>query len=205
MGGDDPSDSALLAAWASGCLDAGNQLVERYFGVVHRFFRNKVGTGLDDLVQQTFLGCIEARGRYQERSSFKTYLLAIARNQLYNHYRRQRYDRLDFTTRSAQDLGASPNGLAAKREMEHLLLLALQRIPIDSQVLLELAYWEHLTTADIAAILDVPVNTVHSRLHRARQAMRRELVLLAPELDVVEPELTVSDLNRNRDRGGAIV
>ncbi len=187
------SDNALLAAWASGSSDAGNELIERHFALVRRFFYNKVSLGLDDLVQQTFLGCLEAARRYEERSSFKTFLLAIARKQLYYHYRRQRNERLDFTTSSARDLGASPTATAAQREMERLLSLALQRIPLESQVILELLYWEEMSTAEIAVILAVPVNTVYSRLHRARQSLRRALAELAPDAEIAVPELESRD------------
>ena len=178
------SDNSLLAAWVAGSPDAGNELIERHFLLVHRFFHNKVGVGLDDLVQQTFLGCFEAAHRYEERASFKTFLLAIARNQLYRHYRQQRNQRLDFSSRSARDLGASPTGATAQREMERLLLQALQRIPLEAQVILELLYWEDMSTAEIGTVLEVPVNTVYSRLHRARQSLRRVLAELAPDVEV---------------------
>ena len=73
--------------------------------------------------------------------------------------------------------------------MERLLLLALQRIPLESQVILELQYWEELSTAEIGVILGVPVNTVYSRLHRARQSLKRVIAELAPDVEIVVPEV----------------
>jgi RNA polymerase sigma factor (sigma-70 family) len=184
------TDSDLLAAWSTGSRDAGNALIERYFAVVHRFFRNKVGAEIDDLVQQTFLACVEARERYRAESSFKTFLLAIARNHLFKHYRRT-HDKADFTLTSIRDLGTSPSGIVAKRQDEHLVAEALQRVSLDAQVILELAYWEELDGADIAQVLDLPINTVYSRLHRAKQSLRGRLEELAPDQDCLARTLRV--------------
>ena len=186
------SDGELLAQWSAGSRTAGNELIERHFDTVHRFFRNKVGSEIEDLVQQTFLGCVEARVRYQGQASFKTFLLAIARNQLYTHYSKRRREVLDFTLTSVHDLGTSPTGVLAKREDERLLTEALRRVPLDAQVVLELAYWEGLDGAEIAQVLAVPLNTAYSRLRRAKIALLDRLRELAPDrvdLDQVVPSV----------------
>lgn len=177
-----PSDDELLNAWADGDCRAGSDLVDRHFARVNRFFRNKVGAELEDLVQQTFLGCVEARGRYEKRSSFVTFLLSIARHQLFNHYRAHRRVTFDEVTSTRLiDSGTSPVGTLAKRDEERLLARALQQLPLDSQVILELAYWEELDGPEIAVVLDLPVNTVYTRLRRARDALREILRSLAPD------------------------
>jgi RNA polymerase sigma-70 factor (ECF subfamily) len=178
------TDAELLERWARGSVGAGNELIERYFAVVHRFFRNKVASESEDLIQQTFLACIEARARYQGRSSFKTFLLAIARNQLLCHYARTRRHAFDAGLSSVRDLGTTPTGAIARSEDERLVMQALQRIPLDAQVVLELVYWEGLDVVEVAAVLELPVNTAYSRLRRAKLVLRdklRELSSLAPE------------------------
>ena len=175
------TDADLLAEWAAGSRAAGDELIERYFAVVHRFFNNKVGAELEDLVQQTFLACIEARARYRGDASFKTFLLAIARNQLYVHYRRQRRSALDFELTSIHDFGTSPSAVVARREDERLVAQALRRVPLEAQVLLELAFWEGCDGPEIARVLEVPINTVYSRLRRAKLALREHLQALAPD------------------------
>jgi RNA polymerase sigma factor (sigma-70 family) len=181
MSGTLVSDGELLAQWSAGSRAAGNELIERHFDVVHRFFRNKVGSDIEDLMQQTFLACVEARVRYQGQASFKTFLLAIARNQLFTHYSKRRREVLDFTLTSVHDLGTSPTGVLARREDEHLLSEALRRVPLDAQVVLELAYWEGLDGAEIAQVLEVPLNTAYSRLRRAKLALLERLRDLAPD------------------------
>jgi RNA polymerase sigma factor (sigma-70 family) len=175
------TDVELLSEWASGSRAAGDELIERHFALVHRFFRNKVGSEVEDLVQQTFLACIEARARYQGDASFKTFLLAIARNTLFKHYSKQRRTALDFELTSVRDLNTSPTGIVARREDERLLAEALRRVPLEAQVVLELAYWEGCDGAEIARVLDVPLNTAYSRLRRAKIALHERLVELAPD------------------------
>jgi RNA polymerase sigma-70 factor (ECF subfamily) len=175
------SDDELFDAWAAGCRASGARLIERHFDLVRRFFRNKVGPELEDLVQQTFLGCLEARERFERRATFKTFLLGISRNQLLLHYRRSRHATVDFSTTSIYDLGTSPSGAVARSQDEQLLAEAFRRVPLDAQLILELAYWEDLDGASIAQVLDVPINTAYSRLRRARDALRELLETIAPD------------------------
>jgi RNA polymerase sigma-70 factor (ECF subfamily) len=175
------NDADLLQQWAAGSREAGNLLIERHFECVHRFFRNKVGPEIEDLVQQTFLGCVEARARFQGQASFKTFLLAIARNQLFTHYGKQRRHAFDVTVTSLHDMGTSPSGVAAQREDERLLAEALRRVPLEAQVVLELAYWEGLDGGEIARVLDVPLNTAYTRLRRAKAQLRLRIEQLAPD------------------------
>lgn len=182
------TDLDLLDAWRSGDLESGEQLFRRYIGQLGRFFRNKVDVGVEDLIQNTFLACIEGRERFRGTSSFRTYLFGIAHNLLLAHYRRQRRD-IDFAHSSVVDLGASPSGPLARRDEQAALLRALRSIPLDYQVVLELSYWESLAGPEIAEILGLPANTVRSRLARARVALREAL-----ERGVSSPELLRSTL-----------
>jgi RNA polymerase sigma-70 factor (ECF subfamily) len=66
------------------------------------------------------------------------------------------------------DLDPGPGTLAVQRREHRVLLEALRNIPIDDQVMLELHYWEDLTTDEIATALDIPIGTSRGRLQRAR-------------------------------------
>lgn len=169
-----PTDLELLDAWRGGDARAGNTLFRRYVAQLGRFFRNKVDVGVEDLLQATFLACVEGRDRFRETSSFRTYLFAIARHHLYAYYRRQRRT-VDFTQTSVVDLGASPSGPLGRREETSALLRALRAIALEHQLVLELTYWEGMKAPEIAEILEIPANTVRSRLSRARAALRQAL------------------------------
>jgi len=176
------NDYELLAAWRAGDAAAGNRLLRRHFQSVHRFFRNKIDGDIDDLIQRTFLGLVEALPRFQERAQFKTFLLAVARNQLLLHFREQARDKQrDAEDVSVHDLGvsAAPSGYLALREEQRLLLTALRRLPLALQTTVELFYWERMGVDDIGLVLDIPAGTVKSRLARARDGLRQTLQELA--------------------------
>ena len=80
-------DRALFKAWAEGDNAAGQQLIERHYDSVVRFFRTKASSAVDDLVQRTFLGFAEARERFRGDSSIRSFLFGIARNILFEHIR----------------------------------------------------------------------------------------------------------------------
>lgn len=132
------SDEALYAAWRGGDSKAGVLLFERHYLAVARFFRNKVEDD-GDLVQKTFLACLEGKERNRGDSSFRTYVFAVAHNVLYKHLRGKVREgaRLDFGLTSVHDLDPTAVTVLARRREERLLLLALRRIPLDHQVLLE--------------------------------------------------------------------
>lgn len=168
------SDSELLQAWRGGDRRAGHALFSRHFDSVYRFFGNKLDDPFEDLVQRTFMACLEGRDRFREEASFRTYLFAIANNLLRDALRAKYARReVDFEVTSVTDLGAGPGSVLAAREQAHLVLHALRRIPIDAQVLLELYYWEELTGPELARFLDVPEDTARSRLRRAKVLLRR--------------------------------
>lgn len=171
-------DRALLRAWRDGDRDAGSTLVERHFETVHRFFRLKIDTDVDDLIQRTFLGALESVDRFRGDAAFRTFLLSIARNQLLLHFReRARANRRDVEEMSALELGAdaSPSLLAVNRQEQKLLLSALRQLPLQLQLTVELLYWEQLSVAEAAEVLDIPAGTVKSRAARARDMLRARI------------------------------
>lgn len=176
------SDLALLDAWRGGDRRAGSALFLRHYTLVNRFFRSKANAAdVADLIQSTFVACIEAKDRYEGTGAFKSYLLGIAFRRLCRHYRSaQRFAaRVDFASVSACDLAPSPSQLIAARQEQRLILAALRRIPLAHQVLLELIFWEDFTAADAAAVLEIPLGTAKSRIRRAQQLLREQLAALA--------------------------
>lgn len=174
-------DLKLLEAWRAGDSRSGEQLFERHFASVSRFFRNKVSGQVEDLVQQTFLACVETQERFRGESAFRTYLLGIANNVLRNHYRRHRRKegRLDFGTMSVHDVGPGASTLLGDKREQQLLVEGLRRIPLDAQVVLELYYWENLKAREIAEVLDTPEGTIRTRIRRAKQLLEEKIAQLA--------------------------
>lgn len=170
-------DAALIEAWRGGDIRAADTLLRRYFDELWRFFRNKVDDAAEEMIQRTMTALLKTPDQFRGESTFRTYLFRIARSELFRFYReRQRdRDRIDFDSVSVADMGASPSSVAAQREHERALLIALRRIPLEFQILLEWHYWEDLKMTEIAEALDIPLGTAKSRLRRARERLEAEL------------------------------
>lgn len=170
-------DAELLEAWRGGERKAGEELFERHFDAVARFFRNKVDHGIDDLIQRTFLACVETKDRFRGDSSFRTYLFAVAHNVLGKHFRTKRRhgDKIDFGVTSVFDLSPSPSVIVAQHREQQVLLQALRRIPLENQVVLELYYWEKLSAREVATVVGVPEGTAKTRIRRAKQLLEEAM------------------------------
>lgn len=193
----EPTDFELLEQWRAGDRASGNALFTRHFRSLFRFFRTKVTDEIaEDLTQVSFLACVDGRDKFRNASSFRTYLFAIARNQLFMHFRKRgRQDAVTaFETQSMADLGAGPSTMVAAKAEQRLLLKALRRIPVDFQIAIELYYWEGESTAGIATVLDVPEGTVRSRLTRGREHLAKQMRAIAESPELAES--TVADFER---------
>ena len=188
------SDIELLDAWREGDRKAGSELFERHFDSVCRFFANKIDRDVDDLVQRTFTACVEGKERFRGQSSFRTYLFGVAHNVLRSHLRKRKRegDRFEIGISSVFDMGLNPTVLVAQRKEQMLTLQALRRIPLDHQVVLELYYWEEMTAADLAEVLDLPEGTVRGRIRRAKKLLEEQLVALSDDEAILQS--TVSGL-----------
>jgi RNA polymerase sigma factor (sigma-70 family) len=177
----DESDESLLERWCGGERRAGEALLARHCDDLFRFFQHKVGTDADDLVQRTFLACVTSREQFRRQSSFRTYLFAIARNELYGYFRRlPRGEQLDFDAISIADLATPISGRMVRAQARRQLLDELSTLPADQQLLLELHYWHDLDAAALAEIFDTSAGTVRVRLLRARAALRARLEQRTP-------------------------
>lgn len=188
------SDEDLLQAWRAGDRGAGGTLFERHFSSICRFFANKVGGEVDELVQKTFTACVEGRDRFEGRSSFRTYLFAVAHNVLRAHLRgrKRARERFDLGVTSIHDLGLSPGTFVAQKQEQKLILNALRHVPVEHQVVLELYFWEGLAARELAEILEIPEGTVRGRIRRARQLLDEQLRALAESDALLQS--TCSDL-----------
>jgi RNA polymerase sigma factor (sigma-70 family) len=170
-----PADDELLRAWQRGDRRAGGELIRRHTPRLHRFFANKVASGAEDLCQQTWAACTQARDRIDDDGgahSFAAYLFTAARNKLLNHYRQQTNAGIfDPLTTTVASLTGGQSAVVEEREDQQRLRIALQSLPLDAQITLELHYWEHLSIREIADVLAVAEGTIKARLSRARRQL----------------------------------
>lgn len=188
------TDRELLEAWAQDDGAAGETLVRRHFPMVYRFLAARHPDPAD-LIQRTFLACVESRHRLEKVDSFRAFVLGIARNLLLRELRDEGRHRRAFEKRAPEENSfESLGGQAAMRQEMRLLLRALQTLPLDLQLAVQLYYWEELNTGEIAEILEAPRGTIMSRLHRARELLKRAIVEIAATEQLADE--TVRNLER---------
>lgn len=176
MQGPPQDERVLVRAWRDGDTAAGEALFERHFDAIYGFFASKISEDVSDLVQRTFLGCLEARERFRGDASFRTFLFAIARHELYGYFReRKRGARLDFHVTSLAALGPGPSTMLRTADQHAMLAEALRSIPLELQIILELRFWQELRGPELALVLEIPEGTVRSRLRRGVEKLRHQL------------------------------
>lgn len=186
-------DVELLEAWRAGDTAAGQLLFKRYYAAVARFFANKVREAPGDLVQETFVGCMEGRDRIREGGSFRSYLFGVAYRVLGTHLRRKYRAPEDLASTTILALDPGPSTMMHRSEEMRLLLLALRSLPVQLQVLIELRYWEQLDSTEISHALGIPAATVRGRLRQGRILLEQALRSLAATPALAEA--TLSDLD----------
>jgi RNA polymerase sigma-70 factor (ECF subfamily) len=173
-----PTDRELLDAWADGDEPAGRALYKRYCDRITDFFARKAARDVADLVQRTFMKCLEARRGGTVVEQPRAFLYRIARNQLYDRLVRDAAREIDPAVTSLHDLATGPvSRLHRHRELQRLLD-ALRRIPLDQQIALELYYWEGLPMSEVAEVLGVTKSAALNRVHRARALVREQMAAL---------------------------
>jgi RNA polymerase sigma-70 factor (ECF subfamily) len=178
-------ETLLLTRWRAGDKRAGSMLFDGHFDAVWRFFAGKVSGDVEDLVQQTFLACVNRRDHIRPELGFRPYLFATARSKLYDHLRKQaQTPEIDGGTVSLVDLGVTPSTILSEREDEIVVMNALRQLPLELQIALELYYFESMRGPALADVLGVPEGTVRSRLRRGLQLLRTKVDELAASPDL---------------------
>jgi RNA polymerase sigma-70 factor (ECF subfamily) len=167
------SDEQLMLAFSKGSSEAFSELFSRYKQPVYGFFRRRISdpAHAEELTQETFLVLLRSAARYEPRALFRTYLYAVGFKILQAHRRKAAFRATFFGLRESipdpSKSDATESGLWVRRAVAKL-------DGMDREVLL-FREFEQLSYAEIADLLQLPVNTVRSRLFRARTALRNLL------------------------------
>lgn len=167
------SDEQLMLQFQQGAREAFAELFERYREPVYGFFRRRLNDAsrAEELAQETFIVVLRGIERYEPRATFRTYLYSIAFRQASGEYRRAKHD--------AEPLTNEPTATAQEDACEVLWVKrAIAKLDQAHREVLLLREYEQLSYDEIGAMLRIPVNTVRSRLFRARMELK---VLLEPD------------------------
>jgi RNA polymerase sigma-70 factor (ECF subfamily) len=178
------SDSDLLQRCRAGDQVAWGELVSRHtrrvFNLAYRFV-GRVDEA-EDLTQEVFVKVYQGLDRYrQSDSAFSTWLTAVARNHVIDHYRRRREERRRRQEGpETLDVMASPDegplGNLEREERVEFVRRGLRSLPPDLREPLILCDLQGLPYEEAASILGIPLGTVKSRINRGRLELAKRLL-----------------------------
>jgi RNA polymerase sigma-70 factor (ECF subfamily) len=173
------------------------QFAAQLYSAALRMTRNPADA--EDVVQETFLKAYRAYDSFTEGTNLKAWLYRILTNTYINRYRKKQRRPSEVELGELQDLYlykrlGEHSGAQVSAESEALdmfvdedIVEALESLPENFRLPVLYADVEGFSYKEIAEILDVPIGTVMSRLHRGRKALQRKLWNLAVENGLVEP------------------
>jgi len=157
---------------------------EQHKDAVYRFAWRMMNsaTAAEDVAQDVFLSLLKLPQRFDpSRGRLRPFLLGIARNLVLKRWRDEhRWDLLEDDQMIALPLGIE------RSETAQLVGEAVRSLPPLQREVLILAEYEELSLEEIARAVESEVGTVKSRLHRARENLRRMLAPLKPNADSVQ-------------------
>ncbi len=181
-----------------------NELLPPLLESAYRVAMRLTGNAADaeDLVQEAAFLAAKGFKTFQAGTNFKAWFFRVMTNAFYSKYRRQKRQGEQV------DLGETPEAYLFKRTVEaglhtrktdpvqalmttittDLITEALNDLPEEYRVVSSMYFEEDMAYQDIARVLDIPVGTVRSRLHRGRKLLQRRLWDVAVEAGVIDRE-----------------
>ena len=179
--------------------DQAMEYMDQLYSAARRMTRNAADA--EDLVQETYLRAYRGFGNFKQGTNLRAWLFRILTNAFINSYRsKQRkpksvdlagvedlylHQRLGGDTKAA--LGASAEDVLMETITESEIVDALESLPEEYRITVLLADVEGFAYKEIAEILDIPMGTVMSRLHRGRKTLQKRLLEFGQTRGWVDP------------------
>jgi RNA polymerase sigma-70 factor, ECF subfamily len=163
------------------------------YGTAVRLTRDR--TEAEDLVQDASLLAFRAFDSFQPGTNFKAWYFRILTNAFYGRYRKEKHDRANLSTEEipagylysrTREAGlhgetADPASAIMDRIDTEQVVEAVDQLPEEYRVVSTLYFMEDFSYQQIADVVDCPVGTVRSRLHRGRRMLQKALSAMAQE------------------------
>jgi RNA polymerase sigma factor (sigma-70 family) len=174
------SDAELLSRVGQGELSPLGVLYDRYHDSVRQFVGWAIGGDVhaDDLTHEAFLALARIAGRYDGRESARPLLIGIASKLVQEHRRgRARWSEVvqSFASATAERTVPTPENTASVTEEMRRFDEALARLSEEKRLVVLMVEGEGLSGEEVARALEIPIGTVWTRLHYAREELRRAM------------------------------
>ena len=147
---------------------------QRLYRAVRSIVRDE--TEVEDVLQEAYVSAFTHLNQFQARARFSTWLTRIAVHEaLHRSKRKRRFTGSEEVVDDLESPEAGPEKRAFHGELRQILEAAVDHVPEGYRTVFVLREVEGLSTAETAACLSIPEETVKTRLHRARQQLRRQL------------------------------
>jgi len=181
-------DDVLLRRSAKGDEGAFTELYRRHQAPLYRFALRMSGNvwAAEEIVQDVFMTLIREPKKFDpERGALRSFLYGITRNRVMKHLERAPrallHEELDENTVGQRGLGfeaLTPAEWAEVRERREQVRAAVLKLPVEFREAIVLCGLEELSYEEAARLLDCPVGTIRSRLHRGRALLLVKLEML---------------------------
>ncbi|HVO03903.1 MAG TPA: sigma-70 family RNA polymerase sigma factor [Candidatus Cybelea sp.] len=169
------TEAALLQRVAGGDRDAFGELYRRLqrplYGYLMKLVRER--ELVEDVLNETMMEVWRQAARFEGRASVNTWVFSIAHHRAVSRLRRKRETALDEETAAAiEDDAPTPDQRAQQNDMNRLLASLMEQLSFEHREILHLAYFQEFSVQEIADALDLPANTVKTRMFYARQRLK---------------------------------
>ena len=172
-------DRELVDRVLKGDNDAFEYLFNRYRDAIHRLFVQRLGgvNDADDLLQETFIKVYINLHRYSTAYTFGQWVYTIARNTFIDFVRRRQDDlSIDERFSSPPSTTPTPEESVINPQQRHQIELCIARLPENYRRLIRMRFFDESSDEEIAVKLSLPLGTVKTQIHRARERMCRLIV-----------------------------
>ena len=181
-------DEGLLTRSARGDEEAFTILYRRHADALYRFAFRMTGSswGAEEIVQDVFMTLVREPGKYDaERGTLPAFLFGIARNKIMKYNERLPRE-ISLVERQEDGSGGgvtlrdsfTPAMWAEQRERLEKVRAAVMELPIEFRETVVLCELEEMSYDQAARMLDCPIGTIRSRLHRGRALLLAKLEML---------------------------
>ncbi len=172
---DRPNEEVLLSRVAGGDRAAMKALYERYSDAVYRFAKVWLADPFEaaDVMHETMLDVWRTAGRFAGRSSVKSWIFAIARNKAVDRNRKSARVSPGEPDPETPDEGPEPSEVFALAQSAARVRVCIETLSPAHRAVIQMAFFDDLTYAEIAEIENCPVGTVKTRVMHAKQHLLR--------------------------------